>query len=107
MRVRGLFAPPRLVVALLWLLLLVSLVQADEASEMDEKQPIEKGDATCKSMEEKYNEYKDDGDAAKWLTPCDDTALSGGNVPSVQVPEHGIALDFYSTLPAHADDFGT
>jgi hypothetical protein len=72
------------------------------SSEMDEKEPIEKGDEECPSLAERYNDYRVNGNDNTWLKPCVESDVA----PAIEVPKNGISIEFYATLPAYADSFG-
>jgi hypothetical protein len=72
------------------------------SSEMDEKEPIQKGDDECPSLAERYNDYRINGNDNTWLKPCVESDVA----PAIEVPKNGISIEFYATLPAYADSFG-
>jgi hypothetical protein len=69
----------------------------------DNNNSPEKGTTECASLSDRY-ERANQGDTQAWLEFCNDEPESGESTP---LPAHGIALTFYSSLPAFGSDFST
>lgn len=72
----------------------------------DGKDAPEKGDLQCPSLADRYNDYMLNGDATEWLTLCQGETTDN-SVPDLVVPDNGIVLEFYASLPAFTDNLGT
>jgi hypothetical protein len=92
---------------LMYFLFVVStaVTTSAQSNGFDGKDLPEKGDVKCQSLADRYNNFKDGGDASVWLSPCEEGAAMDD--PSEELPPNGIILQLFASLPAFSGGFRT
>lgn len=89
-------------IALFYILSTIFSSQAFGQVGSDGKVLPAKGDSNCPSLAERYNEFMNNKTPSVWYNPCNEIPA-----PPLEVPDNGIVLQIFLSLPAFGEELGT